>query len=278
MSEHKGRKVRFIYGIVFSALTLFVGALMIAQAWSIYRSAPKSPYTPANISAHFSEIAPVVWLWLLGLAANVALAYVFPEPEARPAAYAELGIALERLQRRLPDYGKGVRDARKQRYARLAVGAAFAALALASAAVCLWYLLDKTYTPALQAELFTGHDGAADRLVRCAPWIVAAFFAATVVTLLFASSKKYEIKLLKRAIADNAKRGEKAANLPKKATLWDKLCEKLPFLRSKRLLLGVRVGLCALGVALFVAGIANGGMTDVYDKAKNICTQCIGLG
>ena len=31
-------------------------------------------------------------------------------------------------------------------------------------------------------------------------------------------------------------------------------------------------------VALIVAGILNGGMRDVLYKAKNICTECIGLG
>lgn len=40
----------------------------------------------------------------------------------------------------------------------------------------------------------------------------------------------------------------------------------------------LRIGLCAAAVVLIVIGISNGGMVDVYEKAKNICTQCIGLG
>jgi hypothetical protein len=40
----------------------------------------------------------------------------------------------------------------------------------------------------------------------------------------------------------------------------------------------LRIGLCAAAVVLILIGISNGGMVDVYEKAKNICTQCIGLG
>lgn len=36
------------------------------------------------------------------------------------------------------------------------------------------------------------------------------------------------------------------------------------------------IGLAAL--ALIGLGVANGGMYDVWVKAVNICTECIGLG
>lgn len=33
----------------------------------------------------------------------------------------------------------------------------------------------------------------------------------------------------------------------------------------------------AIAVALIAAGVLNGGMTDVLEKAKRICMECIGL-
>lgn len=33
-----------------------------------------------------------------------------------------------------------------------------------------------------------------------------------------------------------------------------------------------------IAVALIVAGILNGGLMDVLEKAKKICMECIGLG
>ncbi len=47
---------------------------------------------------------------------------------------------------------------------------------------------------------------------------------------------------------------------------------------SKLWTVAFRVGLGLAGVALVVVGIFNGGMRDVFLKAVNICTQCIGLG
>lgn len=40
----------------------------------------------------------------------------------------------------------------------------------------------------------------------------------------------------------------------------------------------VRVGLIVLAVVFIVLGVVNGGLYDVWVKAVNICTECIGLG
>lgn len=39
-----------------------------------------------------------------------------------------------------------------------------------------------------------------------------------------------------------------------------------------------RILLALLALALIASGAANGGMRDVWVKAVNICTECIGLG
>lgn len=40
----------------------------------------------------------------------------------------------------------------------------------------------------------------------------------------------------------------------------------------------VRAVLFAAGATLTILGIRNGGLWDVFVKAANICTECIGLG
>ena len=45
-----------------------------------------------------------------------------------------------------------------------------------------------------------------------------------------------------------------------------------------RVILGVRIAVAVLGVALLVWGIFNGGADDVLKKAIEICTECIGIG
>lgn len=276
MTENRGRKIRFIYGVVFATLTVVVGALFIAQAWSIYFSADSAPYTVESISKHFSKIAIPVWLWLVALVGNIALAFIFPETEARPAPYIELNATIAKLKRRIPD--ADLQTVRKDENFRLILGMVSAFLCLATAVAILVLLYDKSYTPWASSEFFTQHGAVADRLVRCTPWLLAVFTVCIVVTVLLENSRKKQIARLKTTIAENAKKGVKAEQKPQKPTLEEKLCNKLPFLKSPKFVFGVRIGLCVVGLALFALGIYNGGMTDVYEKAKNICTQCIGLG
>ena len=40
----------------------------------------------------------------------------------------------------------------------------------------------------------------------------------------------------------------------------------------------VRLCLLAIAMAMLIPGIINGGLYDVFVKAVNICTECIGLG
>lgn len=47
---------------------------------------------------------------------------------------------------------------------------------------------------------------------------------------------------------------------------------------SGRSLTGFRIFLLAISAALILHGICNGSMHDVFIKAVNICTECIGLG
>ena len=40
----------------------------------------------------------------------------------------------------------------------------------------------------------------------------------------------------------------------------------------------LRAGLLVLALVLIISGILNGGLRDVFVKAANLCTECIGLG
>ncbi len=51
--------------------------------------------------------------------------------------------------------------------------------------------------------------------------------------------------------------------------------EKASKPRTKRIL---RICFFALSAVLIMLGIVNGGLYDVFVKAVNICTECIGLG
>ena len=47
---------------------------------------------------------------------------------------------------------------------------------------------------------------------------------------------------------------------------------------KKTAVIAVRIAILVVALGLIVAGICNNGMADVFAKAINICTECIGLG
>ena len=297
MAETKGKKVRFIYGLCFTALTLVVGALFIVQVLSIYRSSSSSPYTVERISAHFSQIAIPVWLWVAALVGNIVLGFVFPETEKEdpPKAEVSTDVKLARLQARLPQNAVGMSAINKQRNLRTLLGICCAVTLIAVAAVCLSYLLDENYIPLIGAEFFPGSRALADRLVRCLPWIVGGFAVSIVLALISENSKQQELSLTKTSIVESAKQGIKAEKkaAPSLETterqsdtpnlnFFQKILEFFKkigaFLDSEKGVLVQRIVFGVLGVVFVVWGICNGGMADMFKKAINICTQCIGLG
>lgn len=336
MSESKARRFRFVYGVLFSLITIALGVLMIMQVWSIYRSAESSPYTVESITAHYKKIELPVWLWVFALVLSVVLAFVFPETERRPKAYVDSGSTLKRLRARLPE--DGAKNLQKHRVFRGVVTVTATLLALFSAFVCLGLLFMEGYEPVLQKEIFTQHGAVADRLVRFTPWLVSGFVVCLLASGLNAISVKKETDAVKQSIVDFAKRKkegvETEAEAQQKAPLsaYEKAVKRLkakPHQTEREFIFGfrarlkkqalkeikkeekgkssleekpkekktkavkekkphpkwknagvwsLRIALLAVGVFFVVVGIQNGGMIDVFEKAKNICTQCIGLG
>ena len=274
--ESKGKKIRFIYGICMAALTVIVGALFILQICSIYASAPESPYTVENISAHFNQIAIPVWVWVAALVGNIVLSFVFPEEDEAPKAQVEISIKLRRMQKRLPENAAGMSAINQKRRGRVAAMIACVVFVVAAIALCLLHLLNPNYVPMISEDFFPGGRALADRLVRSIPWIINGFLICTVVAEFMEKSQEEELALTKTAIAESAKQGIKAdKNKQEKKTLFQTIGE---FFDSEKTTVVFRILFAVAGIALVVVGIFNGGMHDMFQKAINICTQCIGLG
>ncbi len=196
MTKCKGGKIRFIYGIFLSLLLLFVGALLIRQVWSIYRSAPESPFTTTAISKHFKEIALPVWVSLAAIVGNIFLAMIFPEKESRPKAYIDGKTVLYRTQKRLPKEEESLIKAeeirRKHARARIAVYCVFGIVVLGLLVVALGTTLDWFYFPWIEKAFFSQHDGAVDRLVQCVSLACLAFIFGSVGAGLLERSRKAE--------------------------------------------------------------------------------------
>ncbi len=289
MTKEKQAKLCRIGGLIFALLTVLVGVLLIVQTWSIYRSAPNSPYTPQNIAKHFKEIAPAVLLWAVALIGIIALQIAFPQDEPRPKAYVDVKTTLQRMEKRLPidelSLAEGKEIAKKGESTRkiatyLAV--IFSVLALG---VTFAILLDWFYVDILKWEFFAAHDGAVDRLVQ---GFVLSVLSLTVVSVCLEwiersrkTQQKAYVELIKKAKAEGRK-GETTLHTEKAPNVFQKLQAKIQGWfggeKKEKAVLVTRIVLATLAVVLIGIGIWNGGMKDVLAKAVNICTQCIGLG
>ena len=248
MREEKARKIRWIYGICLSVYTFIVGALFIVQTWRIFLPGGKGNYTAASIAEKFSEIALPVWLWVAAVVIGGAQ------------------IQLERLGARLLGGEDSDGKAKKERKFRIALGIACAIACAVAACVALFIMLDKSYVAKVDREFFSGTNAVVDRLFSLVPWGLAAFALAIAAAYLIEGSRRREVQILK---AELAKEG-KIAKAPAKP--------KTEQVENRRLVLIVRIVLAAVALMLVVVGIVNGGMSEVFKKAINICTQCIGLG
>ncbi len=205
MTKEKGEKIRFIYGVFFALFTLLVGVLFIVQVWSIYRSAPQSPYTVENISKHFHKIAIPVWLWIAAVVGNIALAVILPETEKRPKAQADVKTVLERTKKRLPKGERAqaaiVAEASAQERYRRIVAIVCLCVTLVFGVVSLLLLLGVVYVPLLKFGFFAKHDGVADKLVQVTVLSVLALTACCVSVWLFHRSRTKEVQAYRDIIA-----------------------------------------------------------------------------
>ncbi len=282
-------KSRFFvgYGKAFLILTAFLGLLFIGQLWGIYRSAPRKAFSRASVAAAFYEIAPIVWLWVLALGVNILFSLSMPKRVEKIKGGMDNGVALRTWRKKFVDGGSevaGVTRVRVLRYVAAAVGFAFIAFA------CVWsalYLLDDGYVVRRSGKFFATHNGLVDRLLTMLPWIGGAIAVGIALSYVWSFCCKREIALLKAeftAAVLRKKKGETVAILQEKGAVDGSLSTKwLAFKRTHQKafaygLAGIRIGLCVAGVVLIVLGVQWGGMDLVFEKARSICQQCIGLG
>ena len=315
MAKEKGATLRFVYGIFFSLLSVFVGTLFIKQTWSIYASSPQSPYTVESISLHFHQIALPVWLWVVAVVGNILLSLLFPQAEKRPKAYKDTVLSLQRVKKGLILEGeaqeKATQTEKKYKAFRKIVCGVCGFLMLALAALCFCSLLGIVYLPIIEKEFFADHDGMVDKLVQCAALSILALTAGCIGTELNARSRESERKAyldikagalktekkskwtafierlvnvlyvggkdVEKTLCEEAERVLTVPTVPvstPKAKKEKKACKKC---KTAGVWLA-RTVLFALAIVFLFVGIQNGGMQEMFLKAINICTQCIGLG
>ena len=269
----KKENTRSVYGIFLGALSIVLGVAFIVQVWRIFYVGERA-FTAARIGKYFWQIAPIVFAWIEAVIGGAVLHCAYPTTETLPT-YKNESATLARLSRLLPNGQTQSAFARRRETAWIVCFSLCLGLV---AAACVFF-----FTPISIAEegFFAAHEEAT-RLVLALPWFVVVVCVWSGVSAYDTKSKKNEIVAIKKEIAKNAKAGVKASVSNVDKTRSSRLSEELAsvkkFCTNRWFLFGLRIALVVVAVVFIVTGIAGGGMDDVFEKAVNICTQCIGLG
>lgn len=260
MTKKTIQHIRFVYGTVLSIMLIVTGILLMIACVNIYKIGNR-PFTPENISAAFAKIAVPVWITVALTVIGMTAMPFLPAEKSRVKAIKEKKSTLALLQKKLnvDACDKNMLSLIKKEqktHTILQIGAI--AIVCAAAIPALVYAFNfNNYSADYNASV-----------IAACLWILPCTFVAMGVAVAFLylenASVERQIGYIKSAIAQS------------------KNVSSTPGAQEHRnhakLMLGIRIALIVVALALIIAGIFNGGMADVLSKAVNICTECIGLG
>lgn len=269
LSESTNKKVRLIYGWVFTAFTIVVGVLFIWQVLDIYTggiaAGNTSPFSRGLVEERLGIIAAPFWIWIAMIVAGLILWEVFPVKE-KLSPVTDPRYVLKRLEKRLPAEAEGELksslDYVKSQNKTLKI---FHWLLFAIVCIYLAYVIAYVSIP----SNFPNKDKTADML-NMAKYLLPVAAIVFVAAILYVGYYKYAAKNMLPHV--------KKLTAGVKANAAVKQNKFMQIVTHKYFKLGVRIAVACLGVAFVIAGCFNGSIGEVLNKAIRICTECIGLG
>ena len=275
MLESNSKKIRLWSEIALSVVTVVLGIVFICIIADIYYDGKGTDviYSAEIVKERLLPlIAPVV-IWVLGVVACFVLSIFFPTYE-KNVNKISTREKISKLKTKLPSSGNADFDENKKFFKgfegiRFALFALATAFALVSAIITIVYLSNISYFK--EKEI---NQGVLDLVRVCGPFILVSF-------LLFALAVVYEIITGKFELNSMTKMMIQGKGNPHIESKIEKSIKSLRAISSKhnaQIIWGVRGIVFAVALVFIILGILNGGVQDVWSKAINICTECIGLG
>lgn len=265
MSDTLIARLRRIAGIVLAAAAVLCAAGMTVACVLICRSGDR-PFTPESIGAAW-KITAIFFCFTLALTVGTGMLHLlYPAPVQTQKGIVFPEIRLAKIKARLAR--KQYTDdlllpLRKQEIFVKSLRITSLAVCMLCAAYPLYYLNNLDHFTEVGEQLNTQVLAAVVPALCCTAVALGYCCAAKILSdvscekaILYAKS----IMLLPAPAAEKKPRGKQEKGLPD-YTIF--------VLRSI---------LLVTAVCLIVAGILNGSVNDVLQKAIKICTECIGLG
>ena len=279
LTEKRNRFIRLTAAISTSAMLVITGILYIISCIEIWRSGT-SPFTRDSIGDALMRLIIPSAITVVFIIASAVLFVIFPVKEKRKTTV-DTKDARDILLRKIPltecsmARGNQIVTERNMR-AFLRIGGAV--LLLMSLVYPIIYLA----TP----ENFGVADVNTDVLLAALHIIVSLIPVtayAIISSYMIRSSYGREAELLRGgikergAVFEDGLYDKENAEAKPITAIFDGFGEFIKK-NGKVILTVTRCAVLVIGVVFVIAGIFNGGMQDVLDKAVKICRECIGLG
>ncbi len=281
--QSKAKLVRLYYGIFLGLFTAVVGTLFIVQACGIFADGgyAQGAYTREIVGNRFLYICAPFFIWIAAIIAGYVLSLVYPYTPKKSALNNNAAI-LRRLSSKIPEgsgegYDANVKTVKRERLTRFITAVALAVICIACIIISAVYLLDKG-----NFKSGTNNGMMFNMFKFVGPFVLAAFACSVVAVTVTKFSIKKELTTVKSMIAGG--KGERVREDMRNPVdvFFDKLRAKVAFLEDKKVKFIIRTVLLSvlgvIAVTFIILGIFNGGVRDVFIKAVQICTECIGLG
>lgn len=274
LAENTKKRIRFVWRIATSLLLIVTGVLFMASCYSIYKSGD-SPFTRDSISASFSKIAVLTYVTIFAVIGGAVIEISFP-PEKKKLTGKRTDLlvmkslyAKTNISALADDIRLSIEREEKLRHVmRIIVIVLF----IFSGFLPLIYLLNPNNFPAIAGEYNSEILRGMLFYLAC---LTPVFVYEIVYVIACDKSIIRETEKLKEAIKENGisdcKSTDKNEGVFRKIAVFVNNNEK-------SLILGVRIAFVGCAIGFIIAGIFNGGMNNLLNKAINICTECIGLG
>lgn len=258
------KKAKFIYGLIFTLITIISGIGFILLAVHIYKT---NGYNQENVFNYgLKVLIPSIFWVALCLGAYVFYLLVPTASKVvKPYSNNEL---MKRLQDKLSTKSinkdhKVMKEYKKYQTFRLVALLITIAICVISLVLVILYFVDLKHFPVPSLEHPVNFMDAAKKMIMSVGvYILISFISVFACYLYFDYSSKRMISLLKELINEFGK---------KEISKKNNKNQELVLLCSRLLIL-------TISITFIVLGSINGGAKDVLIKACKICTECIGLG
>ncbi|MCH5147930.1 MAG: hypothetical protein J1G05_01025 [Clostridiales bacterium] len=281
--QNKAKLVRLYFGIFLSLLTLTVGILFIVQACGIFADAGyvQGGYTPETIGTRFLYICAPFFIWIAAIIAGFVLSLVYPV-QPKKSALSNNPLALKRLTSKIPEgsgegYDANLKTVKKERLTRFITAIALTVILIVCIIISCIYLFNKSNFKGIPA-----HDAMFNMFKFVGPFVLASLACAVIAVVITKLSINKELNAVKSLIANGKGAPVRTDMRNPVDKITDKVRAKAAVLTNKKTSNIIRIcvvsALGVLAVTFIILGVFNGGIYAVWLKAKEICTECIGLG